>query len=49
MKVFDILTGSRKRVYSQFALALMGLLEVINPSRTPIWDAIKDISVLLGG
>jgi hypothetical protein len=47
--MFDILTGTRKRVYAQFALALMGLFEVINPSRAPIWDAVKDIAVVLGG
>lgn len=49
MKVFDILTGSRKRVYAQLVLAIMGLLEVVNPSRVPVWDAIKDIAVVLGG
>ena len=44
-----VLTGSRVQVYSTFLLALSGLLEAVNPSRAPIWDAFKDIAVILGG
>lgn len=44
-----VLVGSRVKTYSTFLLSLMGLLEVVNPSRTPVWDAISDIAVILGG
>lgn len=47
--MLKMLTKSRKRVYAQLALAIVGVLEVINPSRLPVWDAIKDIAVIFTG